>query len=108
MKTATIHPVDTHGHVQQSRGLARIYKLSEPRNFDGTDHEYVLVRIVYPSLHMDGEVGVFPATETGAVAERSLKRRVGSFTLDGNPNKDPAYIEGCFTWSLASLGYTIE
>lgn len=110
MKTATLHLDNLVGYCRSGMGLARCYKLSEPADFDGDGHahDYAIVRVLWPTDHTAGAVAVFPGTETGAIAEISLKSRIGSYTLKGNPKHDPAYIEGCFHMALGLNGFTIN
>jgi hypothetical protein len=104
-KTATLHLTDVSGFAGPTH-LTRCYKLDPPKEFDHYTHEYVTVWIDPPAKHKDGEVVVVEADETGAIAAPTVKRRAGSFTLEGVP-ATPDYVEGCFVWALAGAGYRI-
>lgn len=106
MPTATVHIAELGGHA----GQARCYRIDPPRKFgDDLEHEYVVVSVVAPTDWTDAEVTVLPSTETGASAYPTLRKRVGSFTPDGDPSASEHYLEGCFAWALASLGgYTVS
>lgn len=99
MATATLHIDNLGGWA----GYTRTYKLDPPRYFGGQICEYVSICIIPGSAHCDGEVMVVAATERGVSLDGTVRRRIGSFVLEGNP-ESPAYIEGCFAWALASIG----
>lgn len=100
MATAALH-IDNLGGFA---GFARCYQIDPPKVFDDEPYDYVTIWIVPPWRHTQGRVVLVPATETGACATISVKDRVGTYTLDGDPTGDEAYIEGCFTMSLSLLG----
>lgn len=104
MPIATLHIDNLGGWA----GYTRTYKLDPPRYFDGRLVEYVSICIIPRAAHSDGEVIVVAATEQGVPLDGVVRRRAGSFVLEGNPD-NPAYIEGCFVWALASIGgYEIQ
>lgn len=99
MLTATLHLEEVGGFP----GPARTYKLSEPKDFGTTRTDYVTVWFQKGFKFQDPEVGLVPATETGACAEPSMRRRPGSFVLHDNP-ETPEQIEGAYLYALWSLG----
>ncbi len=114
MATATVHLASVGGYA----GYARCFKLSEPYVDSGGSFDY-LTLWVQPSFGevVGPEVVIVPATETGAAAERSLKRRPGSFVLHDEPITRDQFgnatavvdkIEGAYQWALMNLGYIYE
>lgn len=99
MSTASLHIDNLGGWA----GYTRCYKIDPPRYFDAHKCEYISVCIVRGGRHADSEVVVVAATEQGVSLDGTVRRRVGSFVLEGDPD-NPAYIEGCFAWALASIG----
>ncbi|MFD4457711.1 hypothetical protein [Nocardia sp. NPDC058480] len=66
---------------------------------DGRAHEYVTAVVQQRVGVQAAEVKVYPASVTGASASLQLNRRVGSVTLDGDPD-----IEGGYWLALQLLG----
>ncbi|MBF6411021.1 hypothetical protein [Nocardia farcinica] len=96
MATATVHIPDVGGFP----GPARCFKVDPP--YQG--HEYVTVWAQRAFGDLQGpEAGVVVATETGACAEPSVRRRPGSFTLHDDPDT-PERTEGAFWLALQLLG----
>lgn len=106
MPTATLHIDNLVGYA----GHTRCYRIDPPRAFgDEIEHEYVAISVSPPTEWTDAEVVLIAATETGASAYPSIRRRIGSFTPDGDPFESPDHLEGCFVWALSSIGgYTAE
>ncbi|MGV9540942.1 hypothetical protein ACWDSF_06415 [Nocardia beijingensis] len=96
MPTATVHIDDVGGYA----GRARCFKLDPP--YEG--HAYATV-CVQPSFgpHQLPEVVVYPAGDSGAAAERSLKRRPGSYVLHEPADTDEKFDGACWL-SLLMLG----
>lgn len=100
MATASVHIVEVGGFP----GPARCFKVDPP--FDGHDYVTVWVQRSF-GPHQLPEAGVVPAHESGACAERSVKRRPGSFTLHDDPDT-PEKIDGAYWLALLMLGgYTV-
>lgn len=99
MATATVHIEDVGGFP----GPARCFKVDPPYH----DANYVTVW-VQPSFgpHQEPEAGLVPATETGACAELSVKRRAGSFVLHDEPDTQER-IDGAYWFALVMAGYTV-
>ncbi|WP_228002127.1 hypothetical protein [Nocardia australiensis] len=101
MATATVQVADVGGYS----GPARCFKVDPP--YEGHDYVTVWVQRSF-GPHQMAEAGVVPATETGACAERSLKRRPGSFTLHEDPDT-PERVDGAYWLALLMLGgYTVQ
>ncbi|MFD4442536.1 hypothetical protein ACFWPK_22475 [Nocardia sp. NPDC058519] len=96
MKTATVHIPSVDGYFGVA---ARCFQLDPPRTIDGHAHEYVTVVVQQRVGPQAAEVKVYPAQASGASASLQLTRRVGSCTLDGDPD-----IEGCYWIALQLLG----
>lgn len=105
MPKASLH-MNIVGGYAGANHLTRCYKLDTPKKYDRIDHYYVTVTITVPQKHMDGEVTLHAATETG-MPSGSLKRRAGSFVLHEAP-VTPEYVEGCFKMALALAGYELD
>lgn len=105
MKTAELIEDNLTGYVFAGQGVARLYRLSEPVDLDGDGvlDEFVVIRVFFRREHVSGQVEVFPSDPPGSVRGGSMKARVGSYTLRGNPD-DPAYLEGCFAMALGLIG----
>lgn len=101
MNTATVHIPSVDGYF----GIAaRCFHLDPPRMIDGHTREYVTVVVQQRVGAQAAEVKVYPSHPNGANVGLQLTRRVGSFTLDGDPD-----IEGCYWLALQLLGgYTPE
>jgi hypothetical protein len=114
MATATVHLASVGGFA----GIARCFALSEPYVDSGGSFNY-LTLWVQPSFGkvVGPEVVIIPATETGAAAEPSLKRRPGSFVLHDEPITYDQFgtakaavdkIEGAYQWALLQIGYDYQ
>lgn len=111
-RTAAVHIPHIEGHP----GFARTFKLSHPLP-DG--HQFVTIW-VQPSFGnaVGPEVVIIPATESGACAEPSIKRRPGSFVMHeeplavdatGNGSRVEHVIDGAYRMALMMLGgYGLE
>lgn len=99
MATATFHMDKTSVHS----GPGRVWRLDPPIRIDGHEHEYVCIWIDQGGKHQAPEVVTVAATESGAAAGTSVRRRAGSFTLQGDPDS-PEYVDGCHWLSLQLLG----
>ena len=100
MATATVH-IETVGGFP---GPARCFKVDPP--FAGSDYVTVWAQPRF-GQHTEPEAGVIPATETGACAEQSVKRRAGSFVLHDNPDTPERFDGACWFALLAAGGYEI-
>lgn len=90
--------------VSNKAGIARCYRLEPPKTFrGGVVAEYVVVSVIEGSDGVDPQVMVTPSNEHGGSVDRSVMRRVGSVTLDGDPDT-PEYLEGAFWLGLQLLG----
>ncbi|MBF6332365.1 hypothetical protein [Nocardia transvalensis] len=98
-----------HDNLGGYPGRARCYQLDPPTTFGGTGHEYVTIWVQPAFSHQHAEVGVIPATASGASALPHIQRHPGSFIPRHNPaDKDDDYTDGCYAWALDQLGeYTI-
>lgn len=105
MAKATLHIKEVGGYAGANH-LTRCYKLDTEKVYDRTPHSFVTVTVTVPQKHMDGEVTLHAATETGSPTG-SMKRRAGSFVLHEAP-VTPEYVEGCFTMALALAGYELD
>lgn len=85
-------------------GLARLFALTPPLVYSGTEFDHALVWVQVPAPHMDGRVSVIMATSRGMPAEGSMRERPGSFVAHGNPLNDPAALEGAFVFALGAAG----
>lgn len=99
MKVAT-----THIERLNMEGFARCFRLSEPREFGGTRHDYVNVWIAPGNPYQNAEMAIFPATSGGAVATTSLRKRAGLTVLDDFDKSDD-YVNGLYLLALTMLGY---
>ncbi|AHH20872.1 hypothetical protein NONO_c60960 [Nocardia nova SH22a] len=99
MATATVHIDDVQGFP----GPARCFKVDPP--YHGADFVVVWAQ---PSFgrHQEPEAGLVPATETGACAERSVKKRGGSYVLHDEPDTQER-IDGAHWLALIMAGYTL-
>lgn len=99
MATATVHIEDVGGFP----GPARCFKVDPP--YQGANFVTVWAQ---PSFgpHQEPEAGLVPATETGACAELSVKRRAGSFVLHDEPDTQER-INGAYWFALVMAGYTV-
>jgi hypothetical protein len=96
MATATVHIESVGGFA----GPARCFKVDPP--FMGSDYVTIWAQTGFGE-HTLPEACVVPATETGACAERSLKRRPGSFVLHDDPDT-PERVDGAYWMALLMLG----
>ncbi|MFC9892099.1 hypothetical protein ACFVMC_00255 [Nocardia sp. NPDC127579] len=96
MAKATIHVADVGGYP----GPARCFEVDPP--YGGARYVTVWVQRSF-GQHQLAEACVVPATETGACAEHSLKRRPGSYVLHEEPNT-PQRIDGAYWLALLMLG----
>lgn len=103
MPTATVHIAEVGGYA----GRARCFAVDPPYN----GHEYVTV-CAQPAFgpHQLPEVTVFPATESGACAETTLKRRPGSFVLHKAVETDAEFDWQCWLalLMLGQPGYELQ
>jgi hypothetical protein len=83
-------------------GPARCFKVDPP--YHGADYVTVWAQ---PSFgkHQEPEVGLVPATETGACVELSVKRRAGSYVLPHEPDTQER-IDGAHWLALVMAGYS--
>jgi hypothetical protein len=100
MGTATMHIAEVGGYA----GRARCFAIDPP--YEG--HHYATVCVV-PALGAvtRPEAMTFPAGETGACAELSLKRRPGSYVLHDTVQTDEQFDGACALALLMLGGYTI-
>jgi hypothetical protein len=84
-------------------GQSRCYELDPPKDFGDVVADHVTIYIQPAFASQDAEVGVVPATASGAALGHSVRRRPGSFVPHSNP-KTPAEVEGCYAWALLTLG----
>lgn len=96
MATATVQVAEVGGYS----GPARCFKVDPP--YLGAHYVTVWVQPAF-GQHQLAEAAVVPATETGACAEQSLKRRPGSFVLHSNPGTAEE-IDGAYWLALLMLG----
>ncbi|WP_029932501.1 hypothetical protein [Nocardia otitidiscaviarum] len=96
MATATVHIEQVGGYA----GPARCFAIDPP--FQGHSYVTAWVQPGFGDIQLP-EVALVPATETGAAAENSLKRRPGSFVLHEPPDT-PERIEGAYWLALLMLG----
>ncbi|MEU2013124.1 hypothetical protein [Nocardia sp. NPDC019302] len=98
-----MHIDDVGGYA----GRARCFRVDPP--YEG--HEFVTI-CAQPAFgaHQLPEMVTYPATDTGAAAERSLKRRPGSFVIH-----EPADTDEKFDWQcwlalqmLGQPGYDLQ
>lgn len=102
--TNTAVVVIAEADMRHKPGITRCYRLEPPKAFrDGLVAEYAVVSVIEGSDGAQPQVMVTPSDEYGAAVERSVMRRVGSVTLDGNPDT-PEYLEGAFWLGLQLLG----
>jgi hypothetical protein len=87
-------PADRQGNPT---GLARVYKLSTPKDLDGDgiDDEYVLMRLLYRREHMHAEIALFPC-------------RMGSFPLVPCPKDNPDAIQFAIAVAFSFYDITLE
>ncbi|WP_405490511.1 hypothetical protein [Nocardia sp. NBC_00511] len=101
MATATIQVAEVGGFV----GRARCFEIDPPYE----THSYVTI-CVTPALGgvVRPKADIFPATETGACAERSLMARAGSFVLHEEADTEQK-LDDSYAWALMLLGgYAIQ
>jgi hypothetical protein len=100
-------PADRQGNPT---GLARVYKLSTPKDLDGDgiDDEYVLMRLLYRREHMHAEIALFPCSERGKTRGPSLMRRMGSFPLVPCPKDNPDAIQFAIAVAFSFYDITLE
>lgn len=99
MATATFHADKVRTHS----GPAKVWRLDPPARIDGQEHEFVCIWIDSGGKHQSPEVVTVAATESGAAIGGSIRRRAGSFTLQGDPDS-PEYVDGCHWLALQLLG----
>lgn len=99
MATATVHIDEVGGFP----GPARCFAVDPP--YQGADFVTVWVQGSF-GPHQEPEAGLVPATETGACADRSVKRRAGSFVLHDEPDTQER-IDGAHWMAIILAGYTL-
>lgn len=99
MAKATLHLDNVGGHAAP----ARVWRLDPPAQINGQQHEFVAIWIIPGAGYQDPEVVTVAATETGAIAGRSVQRRAGSYVLPGNPDTLD-YVNGAHWLALQLLG----
>lgn len=96
MATATVQVASVGGYA----GATRCFKIDPP--FRG--HEYVSICATTSFGDIVGpKAEVFPADESGACTETSLKSRPGSFNLHDEPDT-PERLDGAYWMALQLLG----
>lgn len=96
MATATVHIAEVGGFA----GRARTYRLSP--QYEGYDYVTIWEQPGF-GAYQRPEVGVVPATETGAPAEMSMMRRPGSHVLHDAIATDAQMDDACSA-ALSMLG----
>jgi hypothetical protein len=96
MPTATVHIEEVSGYI----GRARCFAVDPP--YEGNDYVTVCVAPAFGSITLP-EAMIFPATETGACAESSLKRRPGSYVTHPGSDTDDGFRYACWL-ALLMLG----
>ncbi|WP_280393365.1 hypothetical protein [Nocardia wallacei] len=103
MPTATVHLAEVDGYA----GRARCFAIDPP--YQGHGYVTVCVEPAFGDVILP-EAKVYPATETGACAERSLKRRPGSVVLHDEATTDDGFTYACWLvlLMLGQPGYELQ